>query len=137
VNDWKVLDTDTLSALVKPSRPTRLQRELAALGAWLTTVVNLAELWYGVRRAPNSERLLDVYERRVFPHLRLVPFDEPCAPVYGDVRAALEREGSPLGAADLFIAAICVRHGATLVTGNVRHFSRVPGLRLENWLGDD
>ena len=61
-------------------------------------------------------------------------FDEAAAHRYGEVRAELEARGEPIGDSDTRIAAIALVHDLTLVTGNVRHFERVPGLRLVNWL---
>ena len=58
----------------------------------------------------------------------------PAARRYGEVRTELERRGTPLGDADLRIAAIALARGLTVVTGNIRHFQRVPGLQVENWL---
>ncbi len=64
----------------------------------------------------------------------MVPFDEAAARRYGALRAYLERQGTPLADADLRIAAIALVRGLVMVTGNVRHFQRVPGLVVENWL---
>ena len=60
-------------------------------------------------------------------------FDDGCADTYGRIRFGLQRQGTPIGANDLLIAAIALAHGATLVTANTREFGRVVGLRLENW----
>ncbi len=65
-----------------------------------------------------------------------LPFDTAAARIYAEVRADLERRGTPLDGADLRIAAIALAHGHTVVTANVRHFGRVPGLPVENWLGE-
>jgi tRNA(fMet)-specific endonuclease VapC len=67
-------------------------------------------------------------------HLSVLPFDAEAARRYGEARAFLERQGTPVGDADLRIAAIGLARGLTLITGNVRHFERVPGLAVENWL---
>ena len=64
----------------------------------------------------------------------MLPFDEAAARRYGEVRAELERRGTPLGDGDLRIGSIALAQGLTLVTGNVRHFWRIPGLMVENWL---
>jgi len=133
----EVLDTDTLSAIVKPIRPARLQREVAGRNAFWTTAANMAEIWHGLQRDPGSGRLFAEYQLRVFPLLTVLPFDDACAELYGRVRADLERTGEPLGTIDLFVAAVCLCHDAVLVTGNVRHFERIPGLRVENWLADE
>ncbi len=67
----------------------------------------------------------------------MLPFDEPAARTYAELRAELERGGRPLDEPDLRIAAIALSRNLTLVTGNVRHFNRVPSLRVENWLVAD
>jgi tRNA(fMet)-specific endonuclease VapC len=64
----------------------------------------------------------------------VLPFDRPAAETYGRLRAELERAGTPLSEPDLRIASIALTHDLTVVTGNVRHFARVSGLRVENWL---
>jgi tRNA(fMet)-specific endonuclease VapC len=64
----------------------------------------------------------------------VLPFDELAAEVYGPLRARLESEGRRLDEPDLRIASIVLARDLTLVTGNERHFARVPDLRIENWL---
>ena len=66
------------------------------------------------------------------PYLTL-PFDDACAQHYGVVRAYLARRGTPIGPNDLLIAATALAHDLTLVTHNVDQFSRVVGLRIEDW----
>jgi tRNA(fMet)-specific endonuclease VapC len=93
----------------------------------------LYELWYGVarcqRRHENAERL------RVFlsGNINVVPFDEEDAATAGDLRAALEQAGTPIGPYDLLIATQALRSGATLVTANVSEFARVHGLVWQDW----
>ncbi len=70
----------------------------------------------------------------MWPRVQILPFDRPAAEAYGKLRAALERSGRPLPDPDLMIAAIALVRRLTLVTGNVRHFVRVPELQIENWL---
>ena len=65
---------------------------------------------------------------------RSVPFDNTDAVEYARIRHALELVGLVIGPYDLQIAAICVRHGFTLVTSNVSEFSRVAGLTIEDWM---
>ena len=66
--------------------------------------------------------------------LIVLPFDEAALWVYGDLRAELERKGTPIGALDTMIAAHALSQQSTLVTNNTREFARVPGLKLENWV---
>ena len=63
-----------------------------------------------------------------------LPFDADCAIVYGRIRAALQRKGSPIGPMDMLIAAQALAAGLVLVTDNLREFRRVPGLQCENWM---
>lgn len=76
------------------------------------------------------ERIEDV----LVPNLHVLSFDAAAARRYGEVRAELERSGTPIGDADLRIAAIALSHHLKVVTGNERHFQRVPELEIENWL---
>lgn len=130
-----ILDTDVLSAIVSPRCPERVVKELeGAEGPIHTTAVNWGEITYGLVRHARGNRLRKAYETRVLPALEVLAFDAECAEVYGGLRARLEKKGERLGEADLMIAAIALHHGLTLVSGNTRHFSRVPGLALVNWL---
>jgi len=62
-----------------------------------------------------------------------LPFDDAAALVYGEIRSTLEKAGTPIGPNDLMIASIARTHGVILVTHNLKEFSRVPGLELEDW----
>jgi predicted nucleic acid-binding protein len=82
----------------------------------------------------HQERLLEFFGSQVFPRLTILPFDEEDALTYGRLKASLERKGRPRFEPDLQIAAIALRDRLTVVTGNVRHFAGIPGLKVENWL---
>ncbi len=101
-----------------------------------TSAVNLAELLFGAERSPAPRRdvLLTALNRQVLPFVTVLPFDEAAARTYASVRAGLERLGTPLAIPDLMIAAVGLSRDLTLVTRNVAHFARVPGLRVENWV---
>jgi tRNA(fMet)-specific endonuclease VapC len=77
---------------------------------------------------------LERLENTLLPNLPVLPVDTAAARWYGEIRAGLERRGTPIGDADLRIAAIALARGLTVVTGNRRHFQRVAGLPAENWL---
>ena len=91
-----------------------------------------AELLAGAEKSRDPEQARFAVESILLP-FEVVPFCSKCARHYGRIRAHLEREGMAIGPNDLLIAATALAHGATLVTGNVREFKRVPGLSLEEW----
>jgi tRNA(fMet)-specific endonuclease VapC len=115
--------------------PARLARKLGTLepDAQCTTSITVGELLYGARKR-GSVKLESDIERFIREEVQVAGFDEVAARAYAEIRVELEAAGQPLDDADLRIAAICLSRDLTLVTGNVRHFERVPGLRVENWL---
>lgn len=132
-----LLDTDILSNLLKRVPSTSLIAKLASVPPehQFTSSITLGELFYGAHRVrERTDVLLERLDRTLLPNLPALPFDGPAARRYGEVRAELERQGTPLGDADLRIGAIALVRGLTVVTGNVRHFQRIPGLSVENWL---
>jgi predicted nucleic acid-binding protein len=132
-----LLDTDILSNIAKRTPFTALVAKLASVPKedQFTSSVTLGEMVYGAYKLPtHTSLLLDRLERVLLPNLPVLPFDAAAARHYGQVRAELERQGTPLGEADLRIGAIALSRGLTVVTGNVRHFQRIPGLSVENWL---
>jgi len=130
-----LLDTNILIALSKAYPAVRRRLEQHADHAILLSSVVLAEIEYGVAKSAKRE-----YNRQVFEEISktftVVPFSPQAARCYGTLRTELERKGTPIGPNDALIAAEALAQGATLVTDNVREFSRVPGLLLENWLRD-
>jgi len=128
-------DTDVLSAVLRRDPPLALVRRLARVPPTeqTTTAITVGELLYGAARRGSpalTRRVRELLESA----LSIVPFDRRAAEVYGELRALLEREGRRLDEPDLRIAAIARSRELTLVTGNVRHFERVPELVVENWL---
>jgi len=128
-----LLDTNACIAVLNGSSTpllTRLKRH-APVDILLCSVVK-AELIYGAyhsSRAADNLRLLG----RFFEPFISLPFDDGCCDVYGRIRSDLARGGSPIGPNDLLIAATAVANDLTLVTANLKEFSRVAGLRIENW----
>jgi tRNA(fMet)-specific endonuclease VapC len=130
-----LLDTNVLSAVVKDPDglvSSQLEAVAARSDGVYTSVIVAAELRFGVSRL-RSVRLAQRVER-VLSEIRVASFAAPADRVYADLRAELERRGTPIGANDLWIAAQALHDGSVLVTDNVSEFSRVPGLTVENWL---
>ncbi len=131
-----LLDTNAVIAILK-GQPvavrTRLKRVAPKATAIALSSIVLFELWYGVAR---SERQRENTERlRIFLSgaISVIPFDADDAATAGEVRAALEKTGKPIGPYDLLIAAQALRLRATLVTANVSEFERVRGLVWQDW----
>jgi tRNA(fMet)-specific endonuclease VapC len=132
-----LFDTDILSNLLRRRPSTTLIAKLASVPPeqQFTSSITLGELVYGAHRVgARGAALLERLEKTLLPNLPVLPFDTAAARRYGEVRTELEHRGLPIGDADLRIAAIALVRDFTVVTGNLRHFQRVPGLRVENWL---
>lgn len=99
-----------------------------------TTTITIGEVYYGLMKASNRTRLLKLFEDVLLPRATILPFDFSAAKKYGEIRSSLEKQGTPLAHADLQIAAIALTMNMTLVTGNLKHFQRVPEIAVENWL---
>ena len=94
--------------------------------------ISLYELFHGAQRYEDPSRRLNIIEAFV-SRLEILPFDSRAALHAGQIRADLERKGQMIGAYDIMIAGCARSQGLILVTGNIREFERVDGLRLENW----
>ena len=131
-----LFDTDTLSQILKRSPSPGLLARLAALPSedQFTTSITVGEMVYGAHRSTRKEYLLRQFEERLWPMVHILPFDRAAAEAFGSIRADLERAGTPLAEPDLRIGAIALTNNLTVVTGNVRHFDRIPGLQVENWI---
>jgi tRNA(fMet)-specific endonuclease VapC len=129
-----MLDTNIVSELARNPQGVVASR-LAELGADAICVsfVTAAELRYGCVRK-GSPRLTAQIDA-ILASLAVLPLDVPADGEYAQIRATLEAAGTPIGSNDLFIAAHARAVGAVLVTANVGEFSRVRGLKVENWVG--
>ena len=129
-----LLDTNICIYVIRRRPPQVLARfERCAIGDIGLSTVTLAELQYGVVKSASPERNQQALDAFTLP-LEVVPFDAAAAVAYGPIRATLERQGTPIGAMDLLIAAHALSLGLTLVTNNPREFRRVEGLQMETWV---
>jgi tRNA(fMet)-specific endonuclease VapC len=129
-----VLDTDAVSDLMRARPSPKLVARLSEVpvSEQSTTAVTIGELAYGAARVDRPE--LYVRAMQLLAGTSVLAFDRDAAERYGYIRSALERQGKRLADPDLRIAATALAHEALLVTGNTRHFARVPGLACESWL---
>jgi tRNA(fMet)-specific endonuclease VapC len=131
-----LLDTNVCIAIINGKSPLlekRLLEELAAKAQMFVSAVSAFELWYGVaksaRRPANTQQLAAFFAGWV----SLLPFEEEDARFAGEIRAAMDAIGRPVGVYDLLIAGQALRHEMTLVTANTREFGRIKNLLWEDW----
>ncbi len=127
-----LLDTNICIYVINQRPPEVLSRFIAHEPDGIAiSAVTASELYWGVRKT-GSQRNLRALESFLSP-LTVMDYDLAAAQAYGEVRAALEKKGIPIGPLDTQIAAHAIALDLVLVTNNVREFKRVPGLKLENW----
>ncbi len=128
-----MLDTSIVSAII--AGRVNLDDRLGAISPadWCISAITRAELMFGVKRKPEATTLARLVNG-FLQVARTEPFDDHAADAFGALRADLERRGVGIGLADELIAAHALALRATVVTDNTRHFARVPGLVIENWL---
>ena len=133
-----LFDTDAVSELLRA-------KPIGAFVDWIRSIsredqfvsaTTIGELYHGAFRSPARDRHLVNIESRLIPSVTVLPFDVAVAKVFGRVRAKLHEAGTPLDDADVQIASTAIYHELELVTGNLKHFNRIPGLTLCTALRD-
>ena len=132
-----LLDSDTLIAMLRDVKGHTGLRQRAlnvGLDKCYVSAISLAELSSGAYRMASERGLFEVeFAKSVF---NILPFDCGKAPdFFGKAKALLCGSGTPLDDMDLLIAASAMAGGMTVVTHNIRHFARIPDLKVEDWLG--
>jgi tRNA(fMet)-specific endonuclease VapC len=94
--------------------------------------ITVAELEFGVQKSQYPAKNQQALAQFLLP-LKIVDFDNAAATIYGDIRAKLEKQGTPIGSLDTLIAAHALSLQVTLITNNIREFNRVPNLKIKNW----
>lgn len=125
-----LLDTCICIALLKKS-PSVIQR-LREVGTHNCKIsdITLAELYFGAFKSGKEKHFNDVSE--ISKLFKIFPIQYMRK--YGEIRWELERQGLRIGDMDMFIAATAIEEELILVTDNIKHFSRIPGLKVENWM---
>lgn len=124
-------DTNAVSAYMRGDSPKLNAKMAEAFGELCLSVIVLAEREFGVTKGTNAHARLKLAE--LAQSLPVEPFTRDDSTHYAAIRHDLESLGVGIGPMDTLIAAQALRLGATVITRNVREFSRVPGLRVENW----
>ncbi len=131
------LDTNTVIAILTGRSPIARARLIEARSARATLVLSpivLLELWYGAEKSARPDRNKANLESFLASPIDILTFDALDAMKSGEIRALLERAGTPIGPNDLQIAGQALARGLTVVTNNEREFRRVPDLLVTNWL---
>ncbi len=130
-----LLDTNICIYIIKQKPPEVLQRFNAyQVGDLGISSITVAELEFGVKKSKFPQKNQQALEQFLIP-LNIVDFDRAAALIYGDIRAKLEKQGTPIGSLDTLIAAHALSLNITLITNNLKEFDRVQNLKLDNWVG--
>ncbi|MEI7929275.1 MAG: PIN domain-containing protein [Verrucomicrobiales bacterium] len=130
-----LLDTNVLSELIRKSPDRGVVAAVKRLDhhAAFASEVTLFELRYGAMRRDDAESFWGRLQRDLIPAVQWLPVDRGVQLRAADLAADLDRRGERIGNEDCWIAATAIEHRLTLVTRNVRHFERIPGLKIESW----
>lgn len=128
-----MLDTDTVSFLIRGRTPV-LDAHVANVAPknLCISAVTRGELLYGLKLKDGAHRLEQLIDQFLV-RVQCLPWDEAAATRFASIAAELHKAGTPIGGMDAMIAGHAMACGAVLVTNNARHFSRVTGIRVENW----
>ena len=128
-----LLDTDMSSYIIK-QRPVEVLQKFKKLpmNSIGISIITYAELMYGIERSSSKRVNREVVENFI-QHTEVLNWNKEAADQYALIRTQLETSGTPIGAMDMMIAAHTKSIQCTLVTNNTRHFSKVAGLKIENW----
>jgi tRNA(fMet)-specific endonuclease VapC len=128
-----MLDTNTCIYIIKRKPPDVIERfkqtDISQIGI---SSVTLSELLYGVSKSSKPEQNQIALTQFIAP-LVILPYGDEAAQYYGDLRARLEKLGTPIGSLDMLIAAHALSIACTLVTNNEKEFIRIPNLKIDNW----
>ena len=129
-----LLDTDTLIYMINGRMPVNERVATKASALPMVSTVSVMEVWVGFEKMPGQQGPERRF-REFMAAVKVAPFEAGDARAAARVRVVLEKSGQRIGAYDLQIAGQAVERGLVLVTHNTRHFGRVPGLAVEDWMG--
>ncbi|MBI4844140.1 MAG: type II toxin-antitoxin system VapC family toxin [Nitrospirae bacterium] len=128
-----MLDTNACIYIIKQKPPKVLKHFKAyPVGEIGISSITLAELMFGVRKSQYIQKNREALEEFILP-LEIADFDEKAAKIYGEIRAALQKSGNPIGSMDMLIGAHALSLGLTLVTNNTKEFRKIKHLKVMDW----
>ena len=128
-----LLDTNICIYLIK-NKPKKLlvRIQKTPLNEIAVSSITIAEMEYGIAKSTKPTESRIALMKFLLP-FEIIGFTEEAAAYYGSIRCDLQKKGAPVGNMDMLIASIALAHGLTLVTNNVKEFSRIDKLKVENW----
>jgi len=129
-----MLDTNICIAIIK-QRPKDILQKFSAyqVGDICISSITLAELRYGVAKSQYQEKNQVALDEFILP-LEVAAFEHTAALFYGELRSALEKQGTPIGPLDTMIGAHALSLNLTLITNNTKEFNRILGLKVIDWI---
>jgi tRNA(fMet)-specific endonuclease VapC len=126
-----MLDTDTVSLMVRKNHSVIDKLIKHEADEICISAITYAELCYGLEKKGSARLFNEIMS--IMGKFTIVDFNNSQAEQYGKIRLGLEKSGTPLGDMDILIAASALAAGAILVSHNIKHFSKIKGLRVEDW----
>jgi len=126
-----VLDTDTVSLIVRKNASVIENLIKHEEDEICISAISYAELCYGLEKKGSDKLFEEV--TAIIGKFSIINFDESQSELYGKIRVKLEKAGTPLGDMDMLIASAALSADAILITHNINHFSRIKGLKIDDW----
>lgn len=129
-----LLDTNICIYIIKKKPESVIKKfEKLKVGSVAISTITLSELYFGVAKSSKPDENMIALQEFISP-LEILDFTSSDSIIYGKIRSSLEKNGLPIGAMDLLIASIAKSNDLILVTNNVKEFSRIEDLKIENWV---
>ena len=128
-----ILDSDTIIYFLRGNQDIVSQVAVIDISKLCTTVINQAELLYGVYNSINVKSNMKTITG-FLSNIEILNFESEAAKIFGKLKASLRSEGQLIADMDLMIASIAIEKSYTLVSNNTKHFGRISGLKLKNWI---
>jgi len=126
-----ILDTDTISYYLRGDENVR-KKFLSSRDELASTTVNYSELIFGLKKRDNKNLLPKV--ELIFENIKIYDFDKNAARVFGILKALFSKNGTTVADMDLMIASIAISNDEILISNNLKHFKKIEGLIVENWI---
>ncbi len=128
-----LLDTCVVSDFIKGEQSVTAMMKRVSPSAIALSSISVMEFYYGLFRHPERAKKIGPMLEAFLHDVSIISFEREDAEFAGIARAALTKEGNPIGSYDVLIAGMALRHDLILVTSNLKEFERIPRLKLENW----